>query len=284
MDLRKLLASRWGVVTRAQLTAAGYSRDTIRQLIAQGLLVPVGRTLVASDRARPEVVRAARLGTRVACVSAARLRKIWVVDDGRFHVSVRANHSHLASEPGVRIHWVRRPLDGADHPAVESVRNMLLHIAQCQPRDFAVAAFDSAINKRFITREEVQRLAGVRGGRFAQVAALTDGSADSGIESLPRVRLLDRGIHCRPQAVVDGRRVDLLIGSRLVIQADGFDSHSDPAQHRRDLEQDRRLRLMGYTVLRYSYSDIMFRWPAVEAEILGAIAQGLHGPPHRGRR
>lgn len=285
MDLTTVLTGSFGVTSRAVLRDLGFSRHRIDELVRRGKLSPIGRNLVASVSAKPEVLRAARLGARVACVSAARLREVWVVGDDRLHVAARANHSHLAPRPGdVTVHWTRLPLDAADLPAVESVRNMLLHIALCQPRELAVAALDSAVSRRLISVGELQRLAEVRGGRFASAVALVDGLADSGIETLPRVRLLTRGVRCQPQVPIDGRRVDLVIGQWLVIQADGFDAHSESAQHRRDLEQDRRLRLMGYTVLRYTYSDIMFRWPEVEAEILGAIAQGLHVAPHRARR
>ncbi|MFC6356989.1 DUF559 domain-containing protein [Luethyella okanaganae] len=80
----------------------------------------------------------------------------------------------------------------------------------------------------------------------------------------------------RQQVVIDGHRVDGLIGDRLVLQIDGFDYHSEPAQRRRDLRDDRRLVLRGYTVFRYDYKQILFEWKTVEAEVLGAIAQGLH--------
>ena len=51
-----------------------------------------------------------------------------------------------------------------------------------------------------------------------------------------------------------------------------------------DIAHDRRLALLGYTVLRYDYRQILFDWPRVEAEILQAMAQGLHlAQPHMRR-
>jgi hypothetical protein len=44
----------------------------------------------------------------------------------------------------------------------------------------------------------------------------------------------------------------------------------------RDRRQDRRLKLMGYTVLRYGYAEVVFGWETTQAEILAHIAAGAH--------
>jgi len=85
-----------------------------------------------------------------------------------------------------------------------------------------------------------------------------------------------------PQVPIDGHRVDGLVGERLVLQFDGDSFHSTKAQRQRDREQDARLLLQGYTVLRYGYTDVVARWDATEEQILSAIGQGMHrwaGPP-----
>ena len=69
-----------------------------------------------------------------------------------------------------------------------------------------------------------------------------------------------------------------------MLQTDGFSFHSTAEQRRMDIAHDRRLALLGYTVLRYDYRQILFDWPRVEAEILHAMAQGLHlAQPHMRR-
>lgn len=100
--------------------------------------------------------------------------------------------------------------------------------------------------------------------------------SDSGIESIPVARLRRIGIPLRQQVVIDGHPVDILIGERLVLQVDGFEFHRTAAQRDRDLAQDRRLVLMGYTVFRLGYADVLYGWPAVESEIRLAMAAGLH--------
>ena len=99
--------------------------------------------------------------------------------------------------------------------------------------------------------------------------------SDSGLESIPVARLRRIGITVRQQVVIDGHAVDILIGDRLVLQVDGFGFHRSAAQRERDLAQDRRLVLMGYTVFRYGYADVLYRWPDVEAEIRHAMAARL---------
>lgn len=285
MSFTSLLTEHLGVVPRSLLRAQGASDHRIRGWLDTGILIRIGRRFVALPRARPEALRAARLGARIACVSAAQLRGIWVVDDGRLHLTVRTNHSHVDVDgmvPPVRLHWTSHPLDPlGDRTVLESGHNMLAHLANCQPLDLAVAAFDSAIRKGMITIEELRGLAAVRRGRFARVVALCSELADSGLESLTRVRLLLEGVLCREQIVIDGHPVDLLIGSWLIIQLDGSQHASDSAQHARDLNQDRRLRLMGYTVFRYRYAAVVHDWARTRQEIGAAMALGLHLAPSR---
>ena len=61
-----------------------------------------------------------------------------------------------------------------------------------------------------------------------------------------------------------------------MLQTDGFSFHSTAEQRRTDIAHDRRLALLGYTVLRYDYRQILFDWARIESEILRAMAQGLH--------
>ena len=102
------------------------------------------------------------------------------------------------------------------------------------------------------------------------------GLSDSGLETIFVVRLEPWGLRLRQQFVIAGRPVDLLIGERLVVQIDGFAFHSTPAQRGRDVAHDAELRLRGYTVLRFTYAQVVHDWPAVERTIARAVAAGAH--------
>lgn len=80
----------------------------------------------------------------------------------------------------------------------------------------------------------------------------------------------------RQQVWIDGHRVDGLIGECLIVQLDGFAHLSSAVNRRRDIEVDARLRLRGYTVLRFDYVQILFHPDEVAEVVLMAMAQGLH--------
>jgi len=185
--------------------------------------------------------------------------------------------------PHFVVHWGQLPRPAGPDAAIEPVLNALVHVVQCQPLDYAVATLDSALHNRRTSLEELNQLAHMLGGRFARTVAAVDGRADAGGESLMRVRLAASGIVMVPQVYVDGHPVDGLIGSRLIVQVDGFEFHGDPVRRARDLAQDRRLNLRGYTVFRYPSHAVENRWPEVQEEILDAVAQGLHESSHRSR-
>jgi very-short-patch-repair endonuclease len=83
-------------------------------------------------------------------------------------------------------------------------------------------------------------------------------------------------VRVRQQVVLAGRPVDMLVGDRLVLQIDGYEHHSSSAQRAKDIAHDAELRLRGYTVLRFSYGQIVHDWVAVERRITRALAAGLH--------
>ena len=68
----------------------------------------------------------------------------------------------------------------------------------------------------------------------------------------------------------------MLIGNSLVVEVDGREHHSDPAAFERDRIRDARLTALGYRVLHFSYKQVMYHWPTVEAAILAAVGSGDH--------
>ncbi|HEY5223664.1 MAG TPA: DUF559 domain-containing protein [Microbacteriaceae bacterium] len=284
MEIESFVKSHDKIVHRAVLGQQGFSAYKVRQAINAKRVVRVGRHRVALSECDPALLRAVQLGGQLTCVSAAAYRKLWTMDDERLHVAVPPTFSENATdgkEPKPLLHWGKGLSPTHVTDTIVSVINMLAHVALCQPPELAVAIFDSALNKGLVARRELIQLAHAAGGRMRQVVELVNSGADSGIESVLRVRLGWRGIVLRIQVVLDGHPVDGLIGERLVIQADGFGPHSTSPQRSRDLRQDARLVRQGYTVLRFSYAQILYEWDYVEQEILASMAQNLHLWPHR---
>ncbi|GAB3615954.1 type IV toxin-antitoxin system AbiEi family antitoxin domain-containing protein [Okibacterium endophyticum] len=264
-----------GIAHRRDVVRGGFTRYAILAAMAADEVRVLRRWWLYTRSCPAPLVRAASVGGRLTCLTGAQHHGLWVVDDGRVHLSVRSNASVAAREPDVALHWARVPAPVSGYALVEPVVNVLIHTARCQTFERAVVVFESALNKRMVTQDELVRLR-VRSAAFADVVAQAGELSDSGIESLPIHRLRRLGITVRQQVRIEGRPVDGLIGDRLVLQIDGNEHHLDPAQRERDIRHDAQLSLRGYTVLRFNYRQVMFGWSEVEATIVRAMAQGLH--------
>jgi len=74
--------------------------------------------------------------------------------------------------------------------------------------------------------------------------------------------------------VIEGVTVDALWRhARLVVELDGRDGHATPAQLERDRRRDLLLRRAGYTVLRYTWSQIHFDGATVASDLREALGQ-----------
>ena len=282
MELGTWLAQHGGITHSEQALRAGFTRYAIRRSIADGVCARIRRDWLALPMAPGDLCGAAALGGRLACLSAAGLLDLWHLPDGMTHISVRGN-ARVPASASLRVHWSTGPVPVGRFTLVEPVENALVHVAECQPFENALTVWDSALNKRLVTAAALERLP-LRSAAARAVRAVASGLADSGLETLPVSRLAAIGIRVAQQVMLDGHRVDGLIGDRLVLQSDGFSFHSTADQRREDIAHDRRLALLGYTVLRYDYRQILFDWPRVESEILRAMAQGLHLTPAHARK
>jgi very-short-patch-repair endonuclease len=173
------------------------------------------------------------------------------------------------------LHWASGPAPVTRTIVEEPLVNVLFHVARClRPHD-ALAVWESALRRRKTSAEVLQRIAwrSTAATRFARVAG---DLSDSGLETRFVRGMRAAGVMVRQQVRIDGHSVDGLIGEALVVQLDGFEFHSSPADRRRDIEADARLVLRGYTVIRFDYFQVFFDWDHVVETILLAIAQGLH--------
>ena len=274
MELGSWLNQQGGIAHSQQALRAGFTRFAIRRNVAEGVCTRIRRDWLALPTAPLDLSAAAALGGRVACLSVARRLELWHLPDGMNHVSMPRNGAVPASDT-LRVHWSAGPVPVARFALVEPIENALVHVAACQPFEHALVVWDSALNKNLVTQQSLARLP-LRGAAARAVRDVASGLSDSGLETLPVARLAATGIRVSQQVMLDGHKVDGLIGDRLVLQSDGFSFHSSAEQRRADIAHDRRLALLGYTVLRYDYRQILFDWARIESEILRAMAQGLH--------
>lgn len=203
----------------------------------------------------------------------ARRNGWWIPEglDDAVHVRVDPNAASPAGD--VVVHRGRQIAPPSRHGLIESVEDALAHIATCLTPQNARIVWESAIRTEGLSVDALRR---VTWPTVAATACANDvtGLSDSGLETIFVVKLSRWALPIRQQPVIAGHRVDVLIGDRLVVQIDGFAHHSTSAQRSKDVALDAELALRGYTVLRFTYAQILHDWAAVERVIARAIASG----------
>ena len=98
--------------------------------------------------------------------------------------------------------------------------------------------------------------------------------AESGLESLVRLRLHLIGVEVRTQVAVAGvGRVDFVIEGRVILEADGRENHDGPSQRHRDLMRDAAASRLGFETLRFDYAMILHTWDVVVAAVMAALGR-----------
>jgi very-short-patch-repair endonuclease len=259
-----------GVVRVSELTTAGISRHSIARAVERGHLARVRRGWVAAPDADPLLRTAAERGVVLTCITQAKRLGLWDTGDDTLHVAAPAHAGRISID--AHVHWGTPPIPRHPGACEDLIENVLTIVATCQPRDAALAIWNSALRTAVADIETLRRLHLPPAAR-ALFGELTP-FADSGLESVvvPRLRWLN--LPLRRQIWIARHRVDLLIGDRLVLQIDG--GHHVGVQRTRDIEHDATLMLMGYHVIRVGYDQVMNRWHEVQERVMRAVAQGLH--------
>jgi very-short-patch-repair endonuclease len=249
----------------------------LRLALARGQVRRIRKGWVAIPDAHADVVRAVTLGGRLACMSAARHHGLWAPDDTVLHVGRPAHAGRVFGDPtGVVQHW-QSPSWREDERPIESVPMLVRKILLCCDREYAIAVIDSALNQRKLTAAALKRILVTLPPRFSSILGDVDAASESGLESLCRVRLRNIGTSIRSQVNIVGvGRVDLLVGDRLVIEADGQAWHDGRESFHVDRTRDLALHRLGYIVIRVSYAHVMFEWMLVELAIRAIIGRREH--------
>lgn len=266
-----------GIRTFRDLRDSGLSRHAVAAATRSGALVHLRRGVYAMSGVCAPVVVAARHGGAVACTTAARHRGLWVLDEAEStHVWLRGG-GHERTHDGCQceVHWDDTVVDAPF--TLPSVPRMLRQILRCRGVEEFFVAVESALRQRLLStpgREWLWEHTN-DAGRAALAFARPD--ADSGLESLVRWRLRDRGLTVGTQVgIVSVGRVDLLIGDALIVEVDGAPHHNQPSDRHRDLRRDAHAAAWGFVTLRFDYALVIHDWETVELAILAHVDRGLH--------
>ncbi|MFD5213347.1 endonuclease domain-containing protein [Microbacterium sp. NPDC058345] len=283
MSLLSWLRERRGIGHREDAADAGYGPSRVRAAIRAGVVRRIRAKWIALDSAAPELVGAAESGGALTCVSLARRRGWWVPPDadGLLHLHLPANGAVRAE--GIHAHW-SKPLAPSRPRILEaSVEDALADAAQCFALDQAVAIWESALRVEAISLDSLRRVPWRSASAMRCLEHVRPGTGSS-LETVFHVRLSGWGVRLRCQVRLAGHDVDFLIGTHLIVQIDGWAHHSSSADRTRDLAHDAELRMRGYTVLRYSYAQVIYDWDHVERTLAAAMSRGLHLAPEVRRR
>jgi very-short-patch-repair endonuclease len=286
MDLEELAACQDGVFTRSQAYAAGYSPTRVRRLLKAGrwvivlgnVLVVRGTPLTADSHARAAVLAAGR-GAVLGGPSAAHLHGMLPAPAQACVIVPRERHLMLEGMRLVRTTVCDEDLclvDGllVTRPA-RTVVDCLLLMEQAE----GDTLLDRALQQRWITFDElvwrVQQLAGHHGvpklRRHVRTASI-GAHSEAERELCRRLRAIGIRGWVTNFPVPGAGVVDVAFPAlKLAIEVDGREWHSAGNRFQADRTKQNRLVAAGWTVLRFTWEDLVQRPGEVVATIQAAI-------------
>jgi uncharacterized protein DUF559/putative AbiEi antitoxin of type IV toxin-antitoxin system len=274
----ELASAQFGVISYAQLLAAGLSRGAVEKAVLGGRLLRLHTGVFALGH--PSLrVEGRRLAAVLACGPRAVLShrsaaSHWgLLTTGQSGIDVTAPRSRDGI-PGIRLHR-SRSLDARDTTAhngipITSVARTLLDLAAALrshhlERALAQAESLQLYDHRAIT-DVIVRANGHRGrGALARATAREPKLTRSELESR-FLTLVRRAGLPEPEANSSldapdhpGLEPDFYWPQlRLVVETDGWETHKTRAAFRSDRRKDAALTSIGYRVMRFTYDDVVY--------------------------
>ena len=202
------------------------------------------------------------------------------------HIAVPANSCRLrtrtnkrerltnAPNPLVRVHWTE---SGIDERLIRSPLDCLADLIHCEPPEMVTAIADSVLQHNPLLIQGWLELVASSPLHHRPWLSRIDGVCESGTESIFWFRMSPLGFPLKRQVKIAGvGRVDFLVGSRLIVEVDSARYHTSPEDYERDRRRDALLSALGYRVHRFTYEQILNRWPEVETAVIASILRGDH--------
>lgn len=246
------------------------SRTRLSKDVQRGRIERLRPGVFATADAHPAERSAAQHGGALTCSAALRRHGVWVMTaEGSPHVWV-GRRGRVHPHPGCRCvsHYFR----GTSAFGVVDVATALIHLHHCEGAESFFASLESALRLRLVSVAERRRIRSALPAHARWLVDLARPDADSGVESLLRLRLHILGIRLECQVEVSGvGRVDFVADSRLIIEVDRRANHDGSSMRHKDLVRDAAASALGYETLRFDYAQIVHDWPSVQPAILAAL-------------
>lgn len=282
--LRPLAQGSTRIDEYQELRAQGVNRAEIRAALQLGRIERARRDVYVRQPASEPLMRALRVGGRLACGSAAAELGLWVPRDGRVHVHVWDGSTRLrdpldparrlTSRGGLVLHW--RDLDATDGTRCStSAASAVRCIARCFGTEDAIRVADSALQRRLATRGDMR--VALAGCAWLDAPAINAVNAlcGSGYETDAKLLLLEAGLLFEQQVAIPGvGRVDFVVCGCVIVEIDGRETHERTFEE--DRARDAAGLLLGYITVRLSAS-----WLAANRrEFIPAVHAALRLHPH----
>ncbi|MGF3056808.1 endonuclease domain-containing protein [Microbacterium sp. YY-01] len=271
-SLRSALEALGGVARGTQLRRRGFNRERIGRAVASGNICRIRDGVFALSTTDPVIITAAHHGGAVTCTTALHLYGLWVLPAEK--------HTHVWLGQNVRrhqhpeCHCIEHRHRGKSSLGTVDIETALVHHYHCAGSEAFFTAYESALRQRRIPPHSRERLRHRLPSRAHWLIDLARTDADSGLESLLRLRLHLAGIAVTSQVRIPGVGcVDFVIDGHLIIEADGRDNHDSPTHRHKDLLRDAAASRLGYETLRFDYAQIVHDWESVLHAIVSAIAR-----------
>jgi predicted transcriptional regulator of viral defense system len=298
-----------GIVTTAELTAAGFSGARIRSMTHRGDLYQVGRGVYADGPLARETLAFAdglqllQLASAVAVTapgavvsheSAAYLHSFDLLSKQDAAILTCPRHRGTNARAGIRLHAAKLP---AEHVTafgrlpVTTPARTVVDLARTLSFRAGVVTADSALHRSPITKAELAQVLtdcrscpGAR--RAAAVIEFADGRAESPLESIARIAFQDCGLPPPELQVWLGGtaepigRVDFYWKQyRTIAEVDGAIKYADPQRARAQLRRDSLFRDEGFEVVHFTWQQITQTPQQVAASIRNAFRRNTLRPP-----
>jgi very-short-patch-repair endonuclease len=288
-----LAAQQHGVIGRDQALNAGMSRGAIERRVTAGRWralhpgVYVPRPVPSTWHQR--LLAAVLLGGPRACASHRSAAVLWRLDSApvRFiEISVPASrrargvraHRRTGRDPSIDV------IDGIPATCIERTLIDLSAVVRAQRAELAL---EDALRRGLTSLSRIANAIEALGSRGRPgMAALRsilnrrdvrDEQAESPLESalLDILRAHGVPLPVSQHRVIDGgeiiARLDFAYPSlRLGLEADGYRWHGGRQSWSRDIRRENRLKLLGWTLLRFSWEDIHDRPEMVVSQVRAA--------------
>jgi very-short-patch-repair endonuclease/predicted transcriptional regulator of viral defense system len=300
MALAESAEREFGVLSRAELLALGFSDSAIKRLVSERRLARIHKGIYAIEAAQlsPEgrrlaAVKACGPGALLSHITAAAHHEIRATAASLIDVTVEraVNRRHM----GIRVHR-RETLSAEDAGIVNgipctSVARTLLDLASVTDDRATEKALEQAEILQIYDHLAVERLLKRMWGRpgaprLARVAGLARPGATLTRSSLEDAMLAicrDAGLpepEVNADVLLEGIHLEIDFvwrAARVAIEIDSWKYHRQHGQFRRDRRRDQLLELSGWAHVRFTDVEISDEPAHVEAVVRRLLARARAG-------